>query len=167
MRENRIITSPLHTFYHQKSLVFYFRMQTGQLKLFLYVATPPSHLQCSQYYGTFSVHDSCRRKLILAPSGGVGRCHRTVLTHVTELGWVRPMGEQHKCWARLIAGSKQFRFFSVILMKYFPATKLVWLMSCSTYEARNVHNSKHTHCCRCLSSKIITGEQRKSFQTIS
>ena len=47
-------------------------------------------------------------------------------------------------------------------MKYFPATKLVWLMSCSTYEARNVHNSKHTHCCRCLSSKIITEEQRKS-----
>ena len=90
MKENRIITSPLHTFYHQKSLVFYFRMQTGQLKLFLYVATPPSHLQCSQYYETFSVHDSCRRKLILAPSGGVGRCHRTVLTHVTELGWVRP-----------------------------------------------------------------------------
>ena len=128
---------------------------------------PPSHLQCLQYCETFSVDDSCRRKLILAPSGGVGRCHRTVLTHVTELGWVRPMGEQHKCWARLIAGSKQFRFFSVILMKYFPATKLVWLMSCSTYEARNVHNSKHTHCCRCLSSKIITGEQRKSFQTIS
>ena len=143
MRENRIITSPLHTFYHQKSLVFYFRMQTGQLKLFLYVATPPSHLQCLQYCETFSVDDSCRRKLILAPSGGVGRCHRTVLTHVTELGWVRPMGEQHKCWARLIAGSKQFRFFFCHTNEIFPCNKAsmidelqyIWGEKCSQFKA--------------------------------
>ena len=52
-------------------------------------------------------------------SRAIWDCHKNVLT---ELEWIRPLGEQHESWARLIADHKQFRFFCHTL-EIFPCNK--------------------------------------------
>ena len=77
------------------------------------------------------------------------RIDRTNLRSADKL--VCTFGPQPRMGRTLVgADSEQISIYlSHMILRYFPATKLVWMKSCSTNEARNIHDSKHSHCCRC------------------